>query len=124
MNNNRDLFTGNLTAEPELNCPPKGTAVVNASLANNELYTSKDRESHKGHSASGRRFSTTYRSVQCCRPQSERRLILCAPKQPHCSCGWQKFRRVAPFFLKKTTQFKPADSGRRLTENGLWSSGL
>ena len=25
MNNNRDLFTGNLTAEPELNCPPKGT---------------------------------------------------------------------------------------------------
>jgi len=39
MNNNRDLFTGNLTAEPELNCPPKGTAVVNASLANNELYT-------------------------------------------------------------------------------------
>ena len=41
MNNNRDLFTGNHTAEPELNCPPKGTAVVNASLANNELYTSE-----------------------------------------------------------------------------------
>jgi hypothetical protein len=34
MNNKRDLFTGNLTAEPELNYPPKGTAVVNASLAN------------------------------------------------------------------------------------------
>jgi len=44
MNNNRDLFTGNLTAEPELNCPPKGTAVVNASLANNELYTSEGGE--------------------------------------------------------------------------------
>jgi hypothetical protein len=41
MNNNRDLFTGNLTAEPELNCPPKGTVVVNASLANNELYISE-----------------------------------------------------------------------------------
>jgi len=27
---------GNLTAEPELNCPAKGSAVVNASLANNE----------------------------------------------------------------------------------------
>ena len=40
MNNNRDLFTGNPTAEPELDCPPKGTAVVNASLANNELYIS------------------------------------------------------------------------------------
>ena len=38
-NNNRVLFTGNLTAEPELNYPPKGTAVVNASLANNEFYT-------------------------------------------------------------------------------------
>jgi len=41
MNNNRDLFTGNLTAEPELNCPLKGTVVVNASLANNELYISE-----------------------------------------------------------------------------------
>ena len=39
MNNNRDLLTGNLTAEPELNCPPKGTAVVDTALANNELYT-------------------------------------------------------------------------------------
>ena len=44
MNNNGDIFTGNLTAEPELNCPPKGTAVVNASLANNELYTSEGGE--------------------------------------------------------------------------------
>jgi single-stranded DNA-binding protein len=43
MNNNRGLFTGNLTAEPELS-PPKGTAVVNASLANNELYTSEGGE--------------------------------------------------------------------------------
>jgi len=44
MNNNRDLFTRNLTAEPELSCPPKGTAVVNASLANNELYISEGGE--------------------------------------------------------------------------------
>ena len=44
MNNNRDLFTGNLTAEPELNCPLKGTVVVNASLANNELYISEGGE--------------------------------------------------------------------------------
>jgi hypothetical protein len=44
MNNNRDLFTGNLTAEPELNRPSKGIAVVNASLANNELYTSEGGE--------------------------------------------------------------------------------
>jgi single-stranded DNA-binding protein len=44
MNNNRDLFAGNLTAEPEINCPPKGTAVVNASLANNELFTSEGGE--------------------------------------------------------------------------------
>jgi single-stranded DNA-binding protein len=42
MNNNRDLFTGNLTAEPELNCPLKGTVVVNASLAINELYISEN----------------------------------------------------------------------------------
>jgi single-stranded DNA-binding protein len=44
MNTNRGLFTGNLTAEPELNCPPKGTAVVNAWLANNELYASEGGE--------------------------------------------------------------------------------
>jgi single-stranded DNA-binding protein len=44
MNNNGDLFTGNLTAEPELTWPPKGTTVVNASLANNELYTSEGGE--------------------------------------------------------------------------------
>ncbi len=44
MNNNRDLSTGNLTAEPELNCPLKGTVVVNASLANNELYISEGGE--------------------------------------------------------------------------------
>ena len=49
MNNNRDPFTGNLTAEPELNCPPKGTAVVNASLANNELYTSEGGERQANH---------------------------------------------------------------------------
>jgi len=44
MNNNRDLYTGNLTAEPELNCPLKGTAVANASLANNELQISEGGE--------------------------------------------------------------------------------
>ena len=41
MNINRVCFTGNLTAEPEVNYTAKGTAVVNASLANNELYTSE-----------------------------------------------------------------------------------
>jgi len=31
-------FAGNLTAEPEVNYSPKGTAVVNASPASNEFY--------------------------------------------------------------------------------------
>jgi single-stranded DNA-binding protein len=44
MNNNRVLLTGNLTAESELNYPLKGTAVVYASLANNELYISEGGE--------------------------------------------------------------------------------
>jgi single-stranded DNA-binding protein len=44
MNNNRDLFAGNVIAEPELTWPPKGTTVVNAALANNELYTSEGGE--------------------------------------------------------------------------------
>jgi len=35
MNNNRVCFAGHLTAEPAVNYSPKGTAVVNASLANN-----------------------------------------------------------------------------------------
>ena len=38
MNINRVCFAGNLTAEPEVNYSPKGTAVVSASIANNELY--------------------------------------------------------------------------------------
>ena len=44
MNNNRVCFAGNLTAEPAVNYSPKGTAVVNASLANNEFYTSEGSE--------------------------------------------------------------------------------
>jgi single-stranded DNA-binding protein len=38
MNINRVYFAGNHTAEPEVNYSPKGTAVVSASIANNELY--------------------------------------------------------------------------------------
>jgi hypothetical protein len=34
MNINRACFAGNLTAEPEVNYSPKGTAVVNASIDN------------------------------------------------------------------------------------------
>ena len=63
-NNNRVLFTGNLTAEPELNYPPKGTAVVN--LANNEFYTFEGGERqqitkvlHAGPRASRRRNAST-----------------------------------------------------------------
>ena len=38
MNINRVCFAGNLTAEPEVNYSPKGTAVVSASIANNDSY--------------------------------------------------------------------------------------
>ena len=39
MNINRVCFAlRNLTAEPEVNYSPKGTAVVSASIANNEHY--------------------------------------------------------------------------------------
>jgi len=41
MNLNKVLFAGNLTADPELIHTPKGTAVVNASLAVNEFYNSE-----------------------------------------------------------------------------------
>jgi len=44
MNLNKALFVGNLTADPELIHTPKGTAVVNASLAINEFYTAEDGE--------------------------------------------------------------------------------
>ena len=38
MNNNRvSLHFRNLTAEPEVNYPPQGTAVVSASIANNPV---------------------------------------------------------------------------------------
>ena len=36
------LRAGNLTAEPEVNYSPKGTAVVSASIANNESYGCAD----------------------------------------------------------------------------------
>jgi hypothetical protein len=42
MNIHRVLSKKNLIAEREVHCAPKGTAVVNASLANNEFYTSKN----------------------------------------------------------------------------------
>jgi hypothetical protein len=38
MNINRVCFAGNLTSEPEVNYSPKGTAVVSASIANNDSY--------------------------------------------------------------------------------------
>ena len=38
MNINRVCFAGNHIAEPEANYSPKGTAVVSASIANNEHY--------------------------------------------------------------------------------------
>jgi single-strand DNA-binding protein len=44
MNLNKALFVGNLTADPELIHTPKGTAVVNASVAVNEFYTAEDGE--------------------------------------------------------------------------------
>jgi single-stranded DNA-binding protein len=44
MNIHRVFFTENLIAEPGVHYTPKGTAVVNASLANNEFYTSEGGE--------------------------------------------------------------------------------
>jgi len=44
MNLNKAIFVGNLTANPELIHTPKGTAVVNASLAVNEFYTPEEGE--------------------------------------------------------------------------------
>jgi single-strand DNA-binding protein len=44
MNLNKALFAGNLTSDPELIYTPKGTPVVNASLAVNEFYTAEDGE--------------------------------------------------------------------------------
>jgi hypothetical protein len=47
MNNNRDPFARNHTAQPDLNCPLQDTAVVNASISNNELHTSEGGERHQ-----------------------------------------------------------------------------
>jgi single-strand DNA-binding protein len=44
MNLNKALFAGNLTSNPELIRTPKGTPVVNTSLAVNEYYTGEDGE--------------------------------------------------------------------------------
>ena len=38
MNINRVCFAGNLISEPDVNYSPKGTAVVSASIANNDSY--------------------------------------------------------------------------------------
>ena len=38
MNINRVCFAGNLTAEPEVNYSPKGSAVVSASIQYNSFY--------------------------------------------------------------------------------------
>jgi single-strand DNA-binding protein len=44
MNLNKAIFVGNLTANPEIIHTPKGTSVVNASLAVNEFYNPEDGE--------------------------------------------------------------------------------
>ena len=62
MNLNKALFVGNLTANPELIHTPKGTAVVNASLAVNEFYTAEDGE---------RQQITTYIDVKVWGPSAE-----------------------------------------------------
>ena len=62
MNLNKVIFAGNLTANPELVRTPKGTAVVNASLAVNEFYTAEDGE---------RQQITTYIDVKVWGPSAE-----------------------------------------------------
>jgi len=59
---NKTLFFGNLTANPEVIHTPKGTAVVNASLAVNEFYTSEDGE---------RQQVTTFIDVKVWGPSAE-----------------------------------------------------
>ena len=62
MNLNKTIFVGNLTANPELIHTPKGTAVVNASLAVNEFYTAEDGE---------RQQITTFIDVKVWGPSAE-----------------------------------------------------
>jgi single-strand DNA-binding protein len=62
MNLNKAIFAGNLTANPELVRTPKGTAVVNASLAVNDFYTAEDGE---------RQQITTYIDVKVWGPSAE-----------------------------------------------------
>jgi len=62
MNLNKAIFVGNLTADPELIHTPKGTAVVNASLAVNEFYTPEDGE---------RQQVTTFIDVKVWGPSAE-----------------------------------------------------
>ena len=59
---NKALFVGNLTANPELIHTPKGTPVVNASLAVNEFYTGEDGE---------RQQITTFIDVKVWGPSAE-----------------------------------------------------
>ena len=62
MNLNKALFVGNLTADPELIHTPKGTALVNTSLAVNEFYNSEDGE---------RQQITTFIDVKVWGPSAE-----------------------------------------------------
>ena len=73
MNINRVCFAGNLTAEPEVNYTPKVTAVVSASIANNEFYgcagsgfwhLDHDRYYHEGH-PKGTTTAPTARGSKC-----------------------------------------------------------
>jgi hypothetical protein len=73
MNINRVCFAGNHTAEPEVNYTPKVTAVVSASIANNEFYgcagsgfghLDHDRYYHEGQSE-GTTTAPTARGSTC-----------------------------------------------------------
>src|SRR6516225_8662865 len=62
MNLNKAIFVGNLTADPEVIHTPKGTAVLNASLAVNEFYTPEEGE---------RQQVTTFIDVKVWGPSAE-----------------------------------------------------
>src|SRR5271165_3430420 len=69
-------------------------------------------------------FSQPVGRFKFCWPQSERRLILWTPMRPAVRTGGASLRRVAPFFLKNTTDHKDVDSRQPLAENVVSSLHL
>jgi len=94
---------GGSTSDPHR----QAQSYIQCSLPNLLRFQARYSESHKGHSASGRRFSQLAGRFSPAGHNPSAGWGYALQCSPSVRAGGESLRRVGPFFLKKTTQLKP-----------------